>query len=109
MSGRPVCTDKTARRTQPEVADLQSMFSPASAGPPMLPEDRKANANNIRVRQNAFRKQQQQNKDRRYKKEQFEIEQVIRRKNNEALRALGDSRPSIDKKPHKKILQITTQ
>ena len=59
------------------------------------------------VYKNYHREQVRTQREQKYKREQMEIAQVISRKNNEALRSLGHSKS--DSKPHKKILQITTQ
>jgi len=59
-----------------------------------------------RQRERARKRRTKRQNEERYKNEQERIAEVIRKKNNDAMRALNFSTAQKDDKPHKKVLQI---
>lgn len=74
--------------------------------PPIVVSGGDSKQDEQQQRERARKRRAKRENEERYKNEQERIAEVIRKKNNDAMRALNFSTAQKDEKPHKKVLQI---
>lgn len=106
LHDKQIQQEQLQRQLQQRQMEQQQLFNQQMVVSAGFPEDK----DEEKEQENSRKVQVRRQKEQKYQQEQKHIADVIRRKNNEALKSLAYSRTdSSSSKPHKKFLQIVTQ